>query len=182
MHFPKFSRRDQKTTNLVYFETVSPIILAALWAMSIAWTISVLLWTITIINFNPALESLLTKDDFNFTNFLIIRVMRCSTKGDSHCCFRKTVSNNYFQKFLLINLPSTCSNWLENFSFTHFPTNTPRGFHVETTWKQSFPRRFNVESTWCVCRVYSLSLQKELVIDPFVECSERVFLVNFISS
>ena len=32
------------------------------------------------------------------------------------------------------------------------PTNTPRGFHVETTWKQPFPRRFNVESTWCVCR------------------------------
>ena len=34
-----------------------------------------------------------------------------------------------------------------------FPTNTPRGFHVETTWKQLFPRHFNVESTWCVCRV-----------------------------
>ena len=32
------------------------------------------------------------------------------------------------------------------------PTNTPRGFHVETTWKRSFPRRFNMESTWCVCR------------------------------
>ena len=34
------------------------------------------------------------------------------------------------------------------------PTNTPRGFHVETTWKRSFPRHFNVESTWCVCRVF----------------------------
>ena len=32
------------------------------------------------------------------------------------------------------------------------PTSTPHGFHVETTWKQSFPRCFNVESTWCVCR------------------------------
>ena len=32
------------------------------------------------------------------------------------------------------------------------PTNTPRGFHVETRWKRPFPRRFNVESTWCVCR------------------------------
>ena len=32
------------------------------------------------------------------------------------------------------------------------PTNTPRGFHVETTWKRSFPRRYDVESTWCVCR------------------------------
>ena len=35
-----------------YFETVSPIILAAL------WTIYVLLWTITVINFNRALENL----------------------------------------------------------------------------------------------------------------------------
>ena len=37
---------------------------------------------------------------------------------------------------------------------TFHPTNTPRGFHVETTWKRSFPRRFNVESTWCVCKDY----------------------------
>ena len=76
--------------------------------------------TITLINFNRALESLRTKDDFSFTYFLINRVMRCSTKGASHCCFRKAVSNNYFQKFLLINFISTCSNWLNNFSFTHF--------------------------------------------------------------
>ena len=34
------------------------------------------------------------------------------------------------------------------------PTNSPRGFHVETTWKRSFPRRLNVESTWCVCSAY----------------------------
>ena len=32
------------------------------------------------------------------------------------------------------------------------PTNAPRGFHVETTWKRPFPRCFNVESMWCVCR------------------------------
>ena len=32
------------------------------------------------------------------------------------------------------------------------PTNTPLGFHVETTRKRSFPRGFNVESTWCVGR------------------------------
>ena len=37
----------------------------------------------------------------------------------------------------------------------YYPTNTPRGFHVETTRKQSFPRRFNVYSTWCVYRVNS---------------------------
>ena len=85
--------------------------------MCIVWTISVLFWTITIINFNRALESLRTKDDFNFTNFLINRVMRFSTKGASQCCFCKAVS---FQKFLLINFISICSNWLNNFSFTHF--------------------------------------------------------------
>ena len=37
------------------------------------------------------------------------------------------------------------------------PTNTPRGLHVETTWKRSFPRRFNVEFTWCVCREAALT-------------------------
>ena len=109
-HFPEFSRHNQKLTILIYFETVSPIILAALWTMSIVWTISVLLWTITIINFKLASESLRTKDDFSFINFLINRVMRCSTKGASYCCFRKVVSNNSFQKFLLINFTSTCSN------------------------------------------------------------------------
>ena len=88
--------------------------------MCIVWTISVLLWTITIRNFNRALGILCTKDDFNFTNFLINRAMRSSTKGASHCCFRKAVSNNYFQKFLLTNFTSTWFNWLSNFSFTHF--------------------------------------------------------------
>ena len=37
------------------------------------------------------------------------------------------------------------------------PTNTPRGFHVETTWKRPFPRRFNVESKWSVCREESMT-------------------------
>ena len=37
-------------------------------------------------------------------------------------------------------------------SKVRFPTNTPRVFHVETTWKRSFPPRFNVEYTSCVCR------------------------------
>ena len=92
--FPAFFRRDQKPANLVYIETVSPIILAALWIMCILWTISVLLWAITIKNFNRAMGSLCTKHYFNFTNFLVNRVMRCSTKGVSHCCFRKAVSNN----------------------------------------------------------------------------------------
>ena len=32
------------------------------------------------------------------------------------------------------------------------PTNAPRVFHVETTWKQSFSRRFNMEYLWYACR------------------------------
>ena len=34
-----------------------------------------------------------------------------------------------------------------------FPTNIPRVFHVEITWKRMFPRRFNVECTRSVRRV-----------------------------
>ena len=62
--------------------------------------------------FKRVLESLRTKDDFNFTNFLINRVMGCSTKVSSHCCFRIAISNNRFQNFLLINFISICSSCL----------------------------------------------------------------------
>ena len=46
-----------------------------------------------------------------------------------------------------------CENVVPEMSQNSYYTNTPRGFHVETTWKRPFPRRFNVESTWCVCRI-----------------------------
>ena len=45
--------------------------------------------------------------DINFTNFLSDRLMGCYPEGASYCCFRKTVSNNIFQKVLLINFIST---------------------------------------------------------------------------
>ena len=99
-------------------------------------------WKITIINFNRTLESLGTKDNLTITTNLINRVMKYSTKSTSHCCFRKAVSNNYFQKFLQINFVSTCSNWLNNFSFTHFLLVKGYGKH---------------------------SLRKESVIAPFIE-------------
>ena len=44
------------------------------------------------------------------------------------------------------------------------PTNTPRGFHVETTWKRPFPRCFNVQSTWCVCRANAFRFVKSLKV------------------
>ena len=37
------------------------------------------LWTITMLNFNRALENLRTMDDFNFNNFLSDREIGCST-------------------------------------------------------------------------------------------------------
>ena len=116
--FLKFTKKKHHLNN--YFETVSPIILAALWTMSILWTILVLLQTIVIINIKRSLESLCTNDDFDFTNFIFTRVMESSTEGTSHCCFCNAVSNNCFQFFLLINFISTYSNWLKNCSFTHF--------------------------------------------------------------
>ena len=36
-------------------------------------------------------------------------------------------------------------NGEKNFLQCFFPTNTPRVFHVKTSWKRSFPRPFNVE-------------------------------------
>ena len=63
-----------------YFETVSPIILAALWIICILWTISVLFWTIAIINFNHALENLNTMDDFNFINFQLLLLSQSGFK------------------------------------------------------------------------------------------------------
>ena len=49
------------------------------------------LWTITILNYNHALENLGTMNDFDFTNFFSDRVMECSTEGTSYYCFRKAV-------------------------------------------------------------------------------------------
>ena len=64
------------------------------------------LWTITILNYNHALENFRTMNDFNFTNFFSDRVMGCSTEGTSYYCFHKAGSDNFFQKVLLINFTS----------------------------------------------------------------------------
>ena len=62
-----------------------------------------------------------------------------STNGFAFTPYFSTIcSTNFVRKFNASNLPP-------------FLQNTPREFHVETTWKRPFPRRFNVESTWCVC-------------------------------
>ena len=47
---------------------------------------------------------------------------------------------------------------------TGYPTNTPRVFHVETTWKRLFLRCFNAEYTWCVCIVVVKSLPFQLLM------------------
>ena len=51
-----------------------------------------------------------------------------------------------------LRLKTACLFRKEVVATGYYPTNAPRGFHVETTWKGSFPRRFNVEYTWFVCR------------------------------
>ena len=61
-------------------KTVSPIILAAFQKICILRTIPVLLWTITIINFNRALENLDAMDDFNFTNFQLLQLLQSGFK------------------------------------------------------------------------------------------------------
>ena len=55
-------------------------------------------------------------------------------------------------------------------------TNTPRVFHVETTWKRLLPRRFNLESTWCVCRVAVLRIydENQAIPEPiFLYCKSK---------
>ena len=47
------------------------------------------------------------------------------------------------------------------------PTNRPREFHVETTWKRAFPRRFNVESRWCVCSGCSDGVGKHAITNSW---------------
>ena len=64
------------------------------------------------------------------------------------------------------------------------PTDTPRGFHVETTWKRSFqrsfPRRFNVESTWCVSSLHYFLATKEKTIENFNR-NTRAQLLNILN-
>ena len=62
---------------------------------------ALVLWTITMLNSSRALKNLRSVNDFSFTNFISNRVMVCSAKSASYCCFRKAVSNYVFQKFLL---------------------------------------------------------------------------------
>ena len=61
---------------------------------------------------------------------------------------------NMFKTTKRLKEPMIVNIYSKNsFELLTFPTNTPLGFHVETTWKRPFPRRFNMESMWCVCRV-----------------------------
>ena len=54
-----------------------------------------------------------------------------------------------------------------------FTTNTPRVFHVETTWKQSFLRCFNVEYMWCFFTVFARVVNG---IQPFIIFSKSSIL------
>ena len=71
------------------------------------------------LNFKHTLENFHTMDDFSFTNFLSDREMGCSTEGAKYCCFRKAVSNNYFQKVLLVTFISNYANLFQHLIFAH---------------------------------------------------------------
>ena len=67
----------------------------------------------------------------------------------SQCLFKMNVVMVVTKQLPYDNyIVSDGHSWVRDFK----PTNTPRVFHIETTWEQLFPRRFNVEDTWCVCR------------------------------
>ena len=57
------------------------------------------------------------------------------------------------------------------------PTNTPRGFYVETTWKRSFPRSLNVELMWCVCRLFSKVAGLESA-SPLIKKFKKIFFAG----
>ena len=80
--------------------------------------------------------------------------------------------------FLLVKIFSLVETF--SLSWSHFPTNTPREFHVETTWKRPFPCRFNVESTWCVCRVEGTRTRTNIgLIIMKIVTSLSCHMVNF---
>ena len=69
---------------------------------------------------------------------------------------KKSIRKIWFIIIMIIIIFLTKIAMKHTMQVTQYPTNTPRVFHVEKTWKRSFPRRFNVEEyTWCVCRVDS---------------------------
>ena len=56
-------------------------------------------------------------------------------------------------------------------------TNTPRVFHVETTWKQQFPHHFNVKYAWCVCREEAVIVKLQTACPKVICCKTDVVLV-----
>ena len=51
---------------------------------------------------------------------LLLLLIAASPKDASYCCFRKAVSNNFFQKVLLISFFSIYANLLKHFVFPRF--------------------------------------------------------------
>ena len=92
------------------------------------------------LNLNRAFGNLHIMSNFNF---LVIQWSDALWKAPtSQCCFRKVVSNDFFQQVLLINIISTYVNLLQHFSFARFLLIERRLWEVCTTkgdgyWLQS---------------------------------------------
>ena len=84
-----------------------------------------------------------------------------------------------FQRFLI---RFAMKVYFLNWSLMTYPTNTPRVFHVETTWKRAFPRRFTVEYAWRVCRVDSLWRLLKLLKNHWTACQQIIVLNRQTSS
>ena len=57
------------------------------------------------------------------------------------------------------------------------PTNTPRVFQVEATWKRQFQRRFNVKYARCVSTEEVIILKLHTVSLKVICCKKDVVLV-----
>ena len=92
-------------------------------------------------------------------------------------CFSVNFAKSFCLAFFIEHLSTVVSAifFLYNYLFvTYYPTNIPRVFHVETTWKRSFPRHFNVEYTRCVCRVNALSISDASKYNLFMSCLPKI--------
>ena len=94
-------------------------------------------------------------NNFNFLTFFSDRVVGCFMEDASYCCFRKAVSNNFFQQVLLINIISTYANLLYFCSLF-------------------VDRKKTMESVHCE--------RRRLLVAVLNTCFSKVLLINYINT
>ena len=119
--------------------------------------------------------------NFSFTKFLINRAMGCCTKGASHFCFRKAVSDKCFQKVILINFISAYPNLLKNFSFAYFLLiSVNRALENLCNMDDYNRTKFLTDRAMgCSTKDASHCCMRSAVVDKYFQ---KVMLINFISA